>query len=200
MMGAGGGRASDAAGGAWECMLEVTVPLAMRLLPDEMVLVGGTASALYAGHRLLICHDHVVTDLRQRFDDVLAVLEAVAGCRTARVTRPVLILGSLDGVETGVRQLRRTRPLETTVMRVGNHEVLLPTLAETLRIKAFLCLERNATRDYLDVAALGSHMGIETAVDALWFMDELIRRTAATHGGTHTACDAACCASPVRPR
>ena len=57
-------------------------------------------------------------------------------------------------------------------MRVGNHEVLLPTLAETLRIKAFLCLERNATRDYLDVAALGSHMGIETAVDALWFMDE----------------------------
>jgi hypothetical protein len=135
--------------------------------------VGGTAPALYAGHRLSFDHDHVVTDLRQRFDDVLAVLEAVAGWRTARVTRPVLILGSLDGVETGVRQLRRTRPLETTVMRVGNHEVLLPTLAETLRIKAFLCLERNATRDYLDVAALGSHMGIETAVDALWFMDEL---------------------------
>jgi hypothetical protein len=170
MMGAGGEQ-SDAAGGAWECVLESLCRL-QRLLPDA-VLVGGTASALYAGHRLSFDHDHVVTDLRQRFDDVLAVLEAVAGWRTARVTRPVLILGSLDGVETGVRQLRRTRPLETTVMRVGNHEVLLPTLAETLRIKAFLCLERNATRDYLDVAALGSHMGIETAVDALWFMDEL---------------------------
>ena len=169
-MGAGGEQ-SDAAGGAWECVLESLCRL-QRLLPDA-VLVGGTASALYAGHRLSFDHDHVVTDLRQRFDDVLAVLEAVAGWRTARVTRPVLILGSLDGVETGVRQLRRTRPLETTVMRVGNHEVLLPTLAETLRIKAFLCLERNATRDYLDVAALGSHMGIETAVDALWFMDEL---------------------------
>jgi hypothetical protein len=170
MMGAGGEQ-SDAAGGAWECVLESLCRL-QRLLPDP-VLEGGTASALYAGHRLSFDHDHVVTDLRQRFDDGLAVLEAVAGWRTARVTRPVLILGSLDGVETGVRQLRRTRPLETTVMRVGNHEVLLPTLAETLRIKAFLCLERNATRDYLDVAALGSHMGIETAVDALWFMDEL---------------------------
>jgi hypothetical protein len=166
-----GGEQSDAAGGAWERVLESLCRL-QRLLPDA-VLVGGTASALYAGHRLSFDHDHVVTDLRQRFDDVLADLEAVAGWRTARVTRPVLILGSLDGVETGVRQLRRTRPLETTVMRVGNHEVLLPTLAETLRIKAFLCLERNATRDYLDVAALGSHMGIEAAVDALWFMDEL---------------------------
>jgi hypothetical protein len=64
------------------------------------------------------------------------------------------------GYRNGVRQLRRARPLETTVMRVGDHDVVLPTLPETLRIKAFLCLERNATRDYLDVAALSSHMGI----------------------------------------
>jgi hypothetical protein len=139
-----GGEQSDAAGGAWERVLESLCRL-QRLLPDA-VLVGGTASALYAGHRLSFDHDHVVTDLRQRFDDVLADLEAVAGWRTARVTRPVLILGSLDGVETGVRQLRRTRPLETTVMRVGNHEVLLTPLAETLRIKAFLYLERDTRR------------------------------------------------------
>lgn len=137
------------------------------------MLVGGTASALYAGRRMSFDHDHVVADLRERFDVVLAELEAVAGWKTARVMRPVLILGSLDGIETGVRQLRRTRPLETTVMHVGDHDVALPTLPETLQIKAFLCLERNATRDYLDVAALSSHMRIETAVDALWRMDEL---------------------------
>jgi len=134
---------------------------------------GGTASALYAGHRVSFDHDHVVTDLRERFDTVLAELESVAGWKTARVTRPVLILGSLDGVETGVRQLRRTQPLESTVMRVGDRDMVLPTLPKTLRIKAFLCLARNATRDYLDVAALASHMGMEAAVDALWRMDEL---------------------------
>jgi hypothetical protein len=156
---------------AWERVLESLCRL-QSVLPDA-VLVGGTASALYAGHRLSFDHDHVVSDLRERFDSVLAELEAVAGWKTARVRRPVLILGSLDGVETGVRQLRRSRPLETATMRVGDHDVVLPTLAETLRIKAFLCLERNATRDYLDVAALASHMGIEAAVDALWCMDEL---------------------------
>ena len=85
----------------------------------------------------------------------------------------MLILGSLDGVETGVRQLRRKHPLETTVMRVGDHDVVLPTLSEVLRIKAFLCLDRNATRDYLDLAALAGHMGIEAAGRSLWSMDEL---------------------------
>ncbi len=35
------------------------------------------------------------------------------GWQTARVARPVQILGSLDGIETGIRQLRRNAPLET---------------------------------------------------------------------------------------
>jgi hypothetical protein len=142
------------------------------VLPDA-VFVGGTASALYAGHRFSFDHDHVLPELRERFDAVLAQLEAVCGWQTARIQRPVLILGSLDGVETGVRPLRRTRPLETTMMRVAGHDITVPTLPEVLRIKAFLCLERNATRDYLDLAALAWHMGIEAAGQALWCMDEL---------------------------
>ncbi len=87
-----------------------------RLLAAERqgtVLVGGTAAALHAGHRVRIDGDHVLTDLRDRFDDVLATLEAVAGWSTERVQRPVLMLRQLDGVLTGVRQLRRTRALET---------------------------------------------------------------------------------------
>lgn len=162
---------SGAADGAWEDVLASLCRL-QGVLP-EAVLVGGTASALYAQHRQSLDHDHVLPDLRERFDAVLAELEAVAGWETARIKRPVSILGSLDGVETGVRQLRRARPLETTAMRVGDHDVTLPTLPEVLRIKAFLCLERNATRDYLDLAALASHMGIEAAGEALWPMDEL---------------------------
>jgi hypothetical protein len=158
-------------GEAWEAVLESLCRL-QSVLPDA-VLVGGTASALYAGHRLSFDHDHVLPDLRERFDAVVAELEAVSGWETARIKRPVLILGSMDGVETGVRQLRRARPLETTVMRVGVHDVILPTLPEVLRIKAFLCLQRNATRDYLDLAALSAHMGIEAAGEALWSMDEL---------------------------
>ena len=166
-----GGRQSGSNGEAWERVLASLCHF-QAVLPDA-ALVGRTASALYARHRFSFDHDHVLPDLRERFDAVLAELEAVAGWQTARVQRPVLILGSLDGVETGVRQLRRARPLETTVMRVGDHDVTLPTLPEVLRIKAFLCLERNATRDYLDFAALASHSGIEAAGQAVWHMDDL---------------------------
>jgi len=165
------GEQSGATSEAWEHVL-ASLCRFQSVLP-EAVLAGGTAAALYAGHRFSFDHDHVLPDLRERFDTVLADLEAVAGWETARVRRPVMILGSLDGVETGVRQLRRTRPLETTVMRVGDHDVTLPTLPEVLRIKAYLCVTRNATRDYLDLAALASHMGIEAAAEALWPMDEL---------------------------
>ncbi len=165
------GEQSGTNGEAWEQVLTSLCRL-QSLLP-EAVLAGGTAAALYAGHRFSFDHDHVMLNLRERFDTVLAELEAAAGWETARVQRPVLILGSLDGVQTGVRQLRRSRPLETTVMHVGEHDVTLPTLPEVLRIKAYLCVTRNATRDYLDLAALTSHMGVDAASKALWSMDEL---------------------------
>ena len=83
----------------------------------------------------------------------------MAGWTTARVNRPVLILGSLDGIETGVRQLIRTEPLETTTVSAGIQEITIPTEAEILRIKGFLLLRRNATRDYVDFAALADHVG-----------------------------------------
>lgn len=84
----------------WERVLAAAAHL-QRILPDA-VLVGGTASAVYSRHRLSTDAGHVVNYLRLRFDQVLAELEAVAGWQTARVTRPVQILGSLDGIETGV--------------------------------------------------------------------------------------------------
>lgn len=83
-------------------------------------------------------HDHTLTDLRSRFDDVLANLESVAGWKTARVRRPVLILGSLDGIETGVRQLIRETPLETETVEIAGERLTVPTRAEMLRIKAVL--------------------------------------------------------------
>lgn len=156
---------------AWEEVLASLCRL-QQVLPSAVV-VGGTANAIYAAHRISMDHDHLLTDLRERLDAVLAELEAVVGWQTARIRRPNLILDSLDGIETGVRQLQRSQPLETTTMRVGQHDVRLPTLPEVLRIKAFLCLDRNATRDYLDLAALASHMGNDAAGAALASMDIL---------------------------
>ena len=155
----------------WERVLSSAARL-QRILPDA-VLVGGTAASLHAGHRLSRDADHVLTDLRRRFDEVLAQLESVAGWRTARVARPVQILGSLDGIETGVRQLIRDEPLETTTFDHRGAMLTIPTEAEILRIKGVLILKRNATRDYLDFAALATRMGEASAARALRAFDRL---------------------------
>src|SRR2546428_13154354 len=95
----------------WERLLAAERHL-QDLVPGS-VLVGGTAAAIHARHRVSLDGDHVLEDLRSRFDDVLAALEAAAGWRTERVQRPGLILGALDGGLTGIRPPRRTRPLGT---------------------------------------------------------------------------------------
>ena len=155
----------------WEQVLSSAARL-QRLLP-EAVLVGGTAAGIHAGHRASRDADHILTDLRSRFDDILEQLESVAGWTTARVNRPVLILGSLDGIETGVRQLIRAEPLETTTVSVGNQEITIPTEAEILRIKGFLLLRRNATRDYVDFAALADRIGDSVIATAFERFDRL---------------------------
>jgi hypothetical protein len=155
----------------WEQVLSSAAHL-QRILPDA-ILVGGTAAAVYAGHRLSIDADHVLTDLRQRFAQVLAELESVAGWKTARINKPVLILGSLDGIETGVRQLIREKPLDTVEIERFGLRLTVPTLAEMLRIKAVLILKRNATRDYLDFAALADRIGEEGTISALRSFDSL---------------------------
>lgn len=118
----------------WERLLSAAAHL-QRILPGA-VLVGGTAVATHVHHRLSYDADHVLNDLRGHFDEVLAQLETVAGWQTARVRRPVLILGTLDGIETGVRQLIRESPLETTTISIGGETVTLPSPAEMLRIIA----------------------------------------------------------------
>jgi hypothetical protein len=152
----------------WDDVLRAAARL-QRIVPDA-VLVGGTAAAEFAGHRVSLDDDHVVADLRERFDAVLGALEETDGWVTARVQRPVLILGSLDGVETGVRNLIRRVPLEVEVHATAHGPIRVPTLAEITRIKAWLALIRNATRDYLDLVALAERVG-PPAVDVLLSLD-----------------------------
>ena len=84
-----------------------------------------------------------------------------------------MILGSLDGIETGVRQLIRDEPLETEIKEYHGERITLPTESEILRIKGVLILKRNATRDYLDFSALAHHLGDERLAKALLSFDRL---------------------------
>jgi hypothetical protein len=158
----------------WERLLAAERHV-QHLVPGT-VLVGGTAAAIHARHRVSLDGDHVMEDLRDRFDEVLAALETAAGWRTERVQRPVLILGQLDGILTGIRQLRRTRPLETEEIS----GLRVPTLREMLRIKAWLLVTRHTVRDYLDTVVLCERLGETGATDALRPFDEIYRQDSGT--------------------
>lgn len=144
-----------------------------EVVPDA-VLVGGAAAAYYAQHRESFDHDHVLSDLAVRYADILEAVEASGGWVTSvRASSPPLtLMGSLDGIEAGLRQLRRTRPLETEQVVVEGHRLTVPTLPECLRVKAFLVVQRNQVRDYLDVVALAERMGEAAAIDVLLHVDE----------------------------
>lgn len=154
----------------WEKLLAAERHV-QQIVPGS-VMVGGTAAALHARHRQSIDGDHVVTDLRTRFDEVLANLESVAGWQTNRIQRPVLILGALDGVLTGIRQLRRVLPLETEQI----DGLSVPTLPEMVRIKAWLLATRHTVRDYLDTVVLCELLGEAGVAKAFEPMDRLYQQ------------------------
>jgi hypothetical protein len=158
----------------WERLLAAERHL-QALVPGA-VLVGGTAAALHAGHRKSLDGDHVLEDLRPRFDEVLAALEGAAGWQTGRVQRPVAILGRLDGIMTGIRQLRRTKPLESEIVS----DLRVPTLAEMARIKAWLLATRHTVRDYLDTVVLMERLGDAALGSAFAGFDELYAQEGAS--------------------
>jgi hypothetical protein len=157
----------------WERLIDVAAEFGLRH-PDG-VLVGGTVAALYAGHRISLDADFVLADLRERFEQLVSALESDPDWVTARLESPVLILGRFKGVETGLRQLRRSRPLDTTEITVRGQKLRVPTLPEILRIKGWLAVSRNATRDYLDLAALSMLAGVPAAARALAELDACYR-------------------------
>lgn len=142
-----------------------------ELIPDT-VLVGGSAAAYYAHHRLSYDHDHVMQSLRDRFDVVFDALDREGDFVLARAIPQKIILGELGGIEVGIRQLIRKRPLEVQqVTLVSGRTLTVPTEAEVVRIKAYLIVKRNQVRDFLDVAAMSGRYGAGAVAEWLTGLD-----------------------------
>lgn len=107
-------------------------------------------------------------------DAVLEAVEATDGWATSvRASKPPMtLMGELGGIEAGLRQLRRRVPLETQRVDLSDGEhVVVPTIEEALRVKAYLVLQRNQVRDYLDVVALADRLGTERSAEVLAGID-----------------------------
>jgi len=166
----------------WQKLLEAAANF-QELLTGS-VMIGGSAAAVHLKHRYSFDADHILSDLKENYEEVLDFLEGRDDWETARIHPPKLILGNFQGVETGVRQLRRNRPLETEQIHIKGKSLTIPTLPEMIRTKGWMIISRNATRDYIDFAALAKHMGIEDATEVLNdfndFYSDLIRGSQAS--------------------
>lgn len=176
------GKSDDIYWQRWQKLLEAAANLQELLIGS--VMIGGSAAAVHLKHRYSFDADHILSDLKENYEEVLDFLEGRDDWETARIHPPKLILGNFQGVETGVRQLRRNRPLETEQIDIAGKVLTTPTLAEMIRTKGWMIISRNATRDYIDFAALAEHMGIEDTVEVLidfdGFYSDLIRGSQAS--------------------
>lgn len=145
----------------------------LQALVPGLVLVGGTAAAVYGKHRISLDHDHVIQDLTNRFEHIITQLETESGWSTARTSSGKVILGSLDNVQAGIRQLRRQLPLDTVTVTVSDgHTLTIPSPVEMFRVKAIMVLTRSSARDYLDLAAVSDAIGPHISNTAIARMDE----------------------------
>lgn len=150
----------------------ISAGIKAQTLIEGSIAVGGTAAALYAGHRISRDTDHLLMSLRDNFDEVLEKLGESPEWKLARTKKPVLILGSINEVEVGFRQSRRKKLIETTVIETAYGNLTVPTLDELIGMKAYLAYSRNATRDYLDFAALSGCVTEGEVLESLLKLDE----------------------------
>ena len=125
----------DAARRAWHRLLLATADL--QEVVDNLVLVGGTAAALAAGHRYSHDSDHILPDLKNRFAEITELLDATPGWHTARIREPVLILGSLHGIRMGLRQLLRPDPLRRKRLSFEDGRFACPRMQKYCASRAF---------------------------------------------------------------
>jgi hypothetical protein len=154
----------------WQKLIEAAANF-QELLTGS-VMIGGSAAALLLKHRYSFDADHILSDLKENYEEVLDFLEGRDDWETARINPPKLILGNFQGVETGVRQLKRKCPLETEQFHIKGKSLTIPTLPEMIRTKGWMIISRNATRDYIDFAALAKHLGTKDATEALIDFDD----------------------------
>ena len=133
----------------WERVLADAALLQSRI--PSAILVGGTAAAIHAGHRVSFDHGHVLNQLAAHFDEAIPALESIVGWRTKRRIKGKLVLGEIDHMDAGLRNLRRSAPLETTTIKAPNglnldvaalsHKLGLPSSVKTLQRMNELCSE-----------------------------------------------------------
>jgi RND superfamily putative drug exporter len=141
-----------------------------KKLVDGLASRNGIARAIAGGGRPI----HPVTLWRGRLSVAIDALEAQGVAKRNTASRP---------------KYERRSPVETTHVQLPTGDRLqVPTGAETLRLKGYLIMSRNSSRDYAEFADMVDTLEPETAAVVLagmdrqqWISSQLVRRLADPH-------------------
>jgi hypothetical protein len=117
--------------------------------------------------------DFSLRGLNVDFDQILSLLESNDRWKTEHIIPSLSILGRIDEIMASVRQMNRKGHLETTTFEYEGMPLIVPTEGEMIKIKSIALLARSAVRDYVDLAALVEHFGLEKSMEALNDLDRV---------------------------
>jgi hypothetical protein len=88
------GKSDDIYWQRWQKLLEAAANF--QELLSGSVMIGGSAVAVHLKHRYSFDADHILSDLKENYEEVLDFLEGRDDWETARIHPPKLILGNDD--------------------------------------------------------------------------------------------------------
>jgi hypothetical protein len=106
-------------------------------------------------------------------DLIMSKFDAIIGCKPSLFISPMRNVVNFRNIETCIKELKRTVPLETVAVEQDGRQVFVPTNREILIIKSSLILLRNATMDYVDLAIFSSRIGALKSAEALKDLDKI---------------------------
>jgi heme transporter len=170
---------------------------------------GGDDASSANRHQLVVAGSPAGTNghsMARKFVGSLSHRNGAGAPRALRPVHPVTLWRgrlsvALDALQTEAKtehpRFERRSPVETTHVQLATGDRLqIPTGAETLRLKGYLIMSRNSSRDYVEFAELVDTMDAETAALVLagmdryyccqspsrqWIATQLVRRLADPH-------------------
>jgi hypothetical protein len=136
----------------------INISIRTQKLIEGAIPTGGLVASFYAKHRSSYDADHLLLKMTEEVDEIIHQLSSQKDWKP-KFTKDVCILGKLDGIEIGLRQMFRKKPIKTQIIKTQNGNWIIPTIEEITSFKAILTSKRNNVRDYLDFAALAETIG-----------------------------------------
>jgi predicted nucleotidyltransferase component of viral defense system len=129
---------------------------------QEFYLVGGTALALYYGHRLSVDLDLFSTTKFENESIIKALEKNIKGFAYRNSNNPIGVFGFIDNVKVDLVNYYHHKMIAEPIVEDG---IRLYNLKDILAMKIAAILKRGVKKDFWDIAELLQHFTVQDCID-----------------------------------